>query len=112
MDEEIPKERRFPRVPTHHAVFVRRLDPEHPAEGFAKTEVVGLGGCMFLSDEPLGPGSILKVLISVEGTVLETTARVVYELPHPEDKVEVGVEFLQISPEAREALARLLIVGP
>ena len=112
MSKGLPQDRRFPRIPSHHAVFVTRLDPAHPTEGFAKTEVVGLGGCMFVSDEPLGLGSLLKVLISVEGSVLEAVSRVVYELPHPEGKVEVGVEFLQITPEDREILARLLIVGP
>lgn len=112
MSEVFPQDRRFPRIPSHHPVFVSRLDPAHPTEGFAKTEVVGLGGCMFVADEPLGLGSLLKVLISVEGTVLETVSRVVYELPQPEGKVGVGVEFLEIAPEAREILARLLIVGP
>lgn len=105
MDEEFPVERRFTRIPSRHAVLVKRLDPGHTAEELAKTEVLGLGGCMFVSEEPLGVGSLLEVLISVGGRVLKTVSRVVYERPHSQGKWEVGVEFIVIPEEDREALA-------
>ena len=112
MTDKNPPKRRYPRVPSGNAVLVRCLGGTHTAEGFAKTEVVGLGGCMFVSDELLGIGSVLEVLISVEGRVLNTIARVVYENPKEPSHIEVGVEFLEISPDDREELGRLLIMGP
>jgi hypothetical protein len=111
VDESHPK-RHYPRIPSGNAVLVRCLGGIRATEGFAKTEVVGLGGCMFVSDEPLGIGSVLELFISVEGRVLNTIARVVYEIPREPSHVEVGVEFLEISPEDREELGRLLVVGP
>ena len=111
MDEEFPIERRFPRIPSHHAVLVKRLDPVRPTEELALTEVVGLGGFMFLSEESLGVGSLLEVLISLEGRVLKTVSRVVYEHPGPEGKLEVGVEFLEIPEADREALSVILERG-
>jgi hypothetical protein len=112
MTDEHPPKRHYPRIPSGNAVLVRCLGGAHIAEGFAKTEVVGLGGCMFVNDEPLGIGSVLEVLISVEGRVLNTIARVVYEIPKDPSHIQVGVEFLEISPEDREELGRLLVVGP
>ena len=111
MDEEFPVERRFPRIPSHHSVLVKRLDPVRPTEELALTEVVGLGGFMFMSDEPLGEGSRLEVLISLEGRVLKTVSRVAYERPGPEGKFEVGVEFLEIPEADRDALSIILERG-
>jgi hypothetical protein len=75
----------------------------HTVEEFARTRDLGLGGCMFLSDEPLGPGSVIEVLISLAGRVVPTTARVVYERAS-DRRFEVGVEFLRLDPADREFL--------
>lgn len=98
--------RRFPRIPSENAVLVKKLGPAD-MEGFAKTRVVGLGGCMFVSDEPLGVDAYLDLLISVRGRVVKTRGRVVYEIPREGDEVEVGVEFLEISPHDRDIIEEL-----
>jgi|YNPNPStandDraft_1061719.scaffolds.fasta_scaffold04000_4 c-di-GMP-binding flagellar brake protein YcgR len=101
-----PNKRRFPRVPSEHAVLVKKLAPE-VHEDFARTRVMGLGGCMFVSSEPLGVGSPVEILISVKDQVIKAQARVVWENPTEAGTVEIGVEFLHISPEDRAAIERL-----
>jgi hypothetical protein len=103
--------RRFPRIPSENAVLVKRCSPA-AIEGFAKTQVVGLGGCMFVSDEPLGIGSFLDLLISVRGKVAKATGKVVYELPKTDQHIEVGVEFVGIAPHDREVIQTLFGKGP
>ncbi|MDW7711939.1 MAG: PilZ domain-containing protein [Deferrisomatales bacterium] len=98
--------RRFPRIPSENAVLIKKLGPEE-SEGFAKTRVVGLGGCMFVSDERLGVDSCLDLLISVRGRVVKTRGRVAYEVDTGGGELEVGVEFLEISPHDRAILQEL-----
>ena len=106
MSGELPK-RRYPRVAAENVVLVKRLG-EVPLEGFTKTRVLGLGGCMLLSDEPLGVGAELEVLLSFSGRVVQTQGRVVYENPKVSGEYEVGVEFLEIARDDQEFLHRVL----
>ncbi len=106
MTTDYAAKRRFPRIPSENAVLVRKLG-QAEAEGFVKTRVVGLGGCMIVSDEHLGQGAFLDLLISVRGRVIKTRGRVVYEIPRSRKHVEVGVEFLEIGPDDRHVIAAL-----
>jgi len=103
---QFQSKRRFPRIPSDNAVLVKRLGQEE-AEGFTRTRVVGLGGCMFISDEPLGVDSFLDLLISVRGRVVRTKGRVVYEIRRGAAEIEVGVEFVQIAPHDRDIIQEL-----
>lgn len=105
MSGSYPTQRRFPRVRSENPVLVKRLDNERVGS-FSKTQEVGLGGCMFLNDEALGPGSSLEFFVSVQGRVIEAKARVVYEHPVG-SQFEVGVEFTEIDPVDRTVLERL-----
>jgi hypothetical protein len=93
-------QRRFPRIPAKHAVMVRLLGGQ-PFEEFARTRVLGPGGCLFVSQESLGFGSLMELSIAVQGRVLKTDARVVYEVERDGREHHVGVEFLRISPADR-----------
>jgi hypothetical protein len=106
MSGELPK-RRYPRVDAENVVLVKRLG-KTPLEGFTKTRVLGLGGCMLLSDEPLGVAAELEVLLSFSGRVVQTRGRVVYENPRGPAAYEVGVEFLDIPRDDREFLHGVL----
>jgi PilZ domain len=106
MGQGYRKDRRFPRVPAEHAVLVRLLGGPH-FEGFAKTRVIGLGGCMFVNRESLGYGSLMELLISVSGRVIRADARVAYEIPKGKE-LQVGVEFLRLHPADRELLSSLI----
>ncbi len=86
----------------------RRLDGGE--EALARTETVGLGGCSFATDEPLEPGTIVELLISLRGRVVRGRARVVYAERQDEDVWQVGVEFVDVSPRDR-AILRSLFEG-
>jgi|WetSurMetagenome_2_1015567.scaffolds.fasta_scaffold492327_2 hypothetical protein len=96
MADEHREKRRFPRIPAEYAVLVKKLGAAE-VEEFAKTRTVGLGGCMVVSDTPLGLGSGVELLISVRGGVVKAHGRVVYEIPKDEGAYQVGVEFLRMS---------------
>ena len=107
MGQGYRKDRKFPRIPAEHAVMVRLLGGPR-FEGFAKTRVIGLGGCMFVNRESLGYGSLMELLISVEGRVIRADARVAYEVPKNGREHQVGVEFLRLHPSDRELLSSLI----
>ena len=107
MSDDYATKRRFPRIPSENAVLVKKTGPEE-SEGFAKTQVVGGGGCMFLSDESIGVGSRVELLISVHGRVIRARARVVYEIPRDDGQREVGVEFTDIGADDRGVIEGLL----
>jgi PilZ domain-containing protein len=99
--------RRYPRVPSEHPALVRLLGG-HPFEEFAKTKMIGQGGCLLVSQESLGFSSLMELFISIKGRVLRTDARVAYEIQKGHDVHQVGVEFLRISPADREVIASLV----
>jgi c-di-GMP-binding flagellar brake protein YcgR len=102
-----PKIRRFPRVSADHAVMVRLLGVK-AFEEFARTRVIGPGGCMFVSEESLGFGSLMELSIAVRGRVVKTDSRVVYEIRKSSTEHQVGVEFLRISSADRSFLESLV----
>lgn len=110
--------RRFPRVPASRPMLVRLLGERRQFEELTHTETIGLGGCMFVSPEPVGYGALMEVLISFRGGVARTDGRVVWERPRrgpwakrandeDGDRVEVGIEFLRLNPADRRLLAPL-----
>jgi len=101
------KPRRFPRIKAEHAVMVRLLGTS-AFEEFARTRVIGAGGCMFVSEESLGFGSLMELSIAMRGRVVKTDSRVVYEIRRSASEHQVGVEFLRINPADREYLETLV----
>jgi hypothetical protein len=99
--------RRYPRVPAENALLVKKIGQED-SELLAKTRTVGVGGCMFVHREALGVGSAVELLISLPGRVIKAQGRVVWETVVGPDQVEVGVEFLRISPQDRQSLEAAL----
>lgn len=107
MPDGDPQRRRYPRIPSENAVLVTRVGPEE-IEAFATTKVVGLGGCMFVSDKSLGEQTPLRLIISVGRRTIKTLGRVAYEVPRDDGRVEVGVEFLNLDPADHTVLEDLL----
>jgi hypothetical protein len=107
MPDKPREQRRFPRVPAEKALLVKKIGDE-TSESLAKTRTVGGGGCMFVHHEPLGVGAHIELLISLPGRVVKTQGRVVWEVATDPGRVEVGVEFLSISPKDRRALEKAL----
>ena len=106
MESPYAKQRRFPRIPAECPVLVRKLEGEKSTR-MACTKIVGLGGCMFRHDKPMGDGALLSLLILVNNRYLETRARVAYELSRDDQKYDIGVEFTEIADEDFEALKTL-----
>jgi PilZ domain-containing protein len=104
------KIRRFPRVQARHAVMVRLLG-QGAFEEFARTRVIGPGGCMFVSEESLGFGSLMELSIALRGRVVKTDSRVVYEVRQSETEHQVGVEFLRISSADQAYLETLVALA-
>ncbi len=106
MDRQ-PDHRRFPRISSQHAVLVKKLGPK-AVEEITRTKVVGLGGCMFVSDESVGVGAAVELLMAVRGEALRALSRVVWERSRESGGWEIGVEFLEISDAHRELIRELL----
>jgi hypothetical protein len=107
MVDEHREKRRFPRVPSENVVLMRKLG-EDAGEALVKTKVMGLGGCLLVSQEAMKPGTTVELLISVSGRVVKTQARVAWENMRPEGGFDVGVEFLAVEPADRHILEVLL----
>jgi len=86
---------------------VKKIGDE-TSESLAKTRTVGRGGCMFVHHETLGAGTRVELLISLATRVVKAEGRVVWEEVKEPGRVEVGVEFVTISPKDRRALEKAL----
>lgn len=106
MSDAYKNRRRFPRIRSENAVFVKKLGSESE-EGFAKAHSLGPGGCMFVNPDPLGVGSVIEILIHTDEHVIQALGRVVYEKERAETGYEVGVEFGAISLEDQKRLLEL-----
>jgi len=103
--------RRFPRVSIDRPALVRLVEPDpylKPFEDFTRAQTLGAGGCMFVSPETLGFGSLAVLLISLGHKVVRADGKVVYEKPRRDGSLEVGVEFLNMSPEDRAVIQSLV----
>src|ERR1043166_7462201 len=95
--EEFSSRRRFPRIASHHSVLLKRLGDE--LEGFAQTRTIALGGGSVVSDELVGVGSTLELLIAAEGGVITARGRVIYENALDDGRFDLGIEFGDLSDE-------------
>ncbi len=100
------EQRRFPRIPSENTVLVKRAG-EGAEEGFAKTTVMGLGGCSFVTDTALDPEERVEVYIAVSGKVVVALGRVVWTAPRLDGRLDVGIEFQEITEEDRRVVEAL-----
>lgn len=104
----IAEQRRFPRIPSENTVLVKSAG-DGAEEGFAKTTVMGLGGCSFVTDTPLQAEERVEVYIAVHGKVVVALGRVAWTAERPDGKREAGVEFLEITEEDRRVVEDLFL---
>lgn len=102
----ITEQRRFPRIPSENTVLVKSAG-EGAEEGFARTTVMGLGGCSFVTDTPLQPEERVEVYIAVRGKVVVALGRVVWTAEREDGRREAGIEFLEITDEDRQVVEDL-----
>jgi hypothetical protein len=103
---EQQRQRRFPRIRIQNAVLVSKPG-EAEIEEIAATNSIGQGGCGFLSQEQLGEGAIVKLLISIHHQVVRANARVAYEHRLDNGVYDVGVEFIDIGKRELELIQEL-----
>lgn len=99
--------RRFPRVRSEHPVRLRILGERRP-EALSLTQVIGLGGCMLVSDRSIGFGSLMEVTISLDGRLLRADGRVAWERRKGSNEHEVGIEFLRLNRVDKVALEQVV----
>lgn len=99
--------RRFPRVHSEHPVRLRILGERRP-EALSLTRVIGLGGCMLVSNQSIGFGSLMELTISLDGRVLRADGRVAWERRKGSNEHEVGIEFLRLNRADRMALEQVV----
>ena len=99
-------DRRFSRFPAEHTALVRTVDAG--VEGFARTNAVSVGGCGIVTRELIAAGLAVEVVLTIEGRIVQVFGRTVYSRPVEDGLTEVGVEFLDVSPEDLELLEEVL----
>lgn len=111
MSDDQREMRRFPRLEAQQAVLVKKLDAEG-AEKIVPTKTIAIGGCSLVTDEPLGTGTNVELLIAVDQTVVSAWGRVVYETTAIDGRIENGIEFSRLDDRAAHAIHRLFIRKP
>ena len=106
MPRSHPERRRFPRFPSDHPLLLRKVDDG--SEAPARTLEISAGGCKLVHETSVGVGAPVELVISAGSRSIRALGRVIYELPLRSARFQVGVEFLQVAPEDREALAAFL----
>ena len=102
-------QRRYPRVRAEHTALVRTIDAD--VEGFARTNAVSVGGCGMLTRERFDEGVAVELMLTLDQRVIHLIGRTVYARSVEGDRLEVGVEFLDVAQEDRELLEELISSG-
>ncbi|MBI5441268.1 MAG: PilZ domain-containing protein [Deltaproteobacteria bacterium] len=108
MAQDYVVRRRYARIASQNPILVRKLGDCEP-DGFARTQVMGLGGCMFVSAISWGVGTFVEMLLSVRGKLAKLQARIVYEQPREDLTFEIGVEFVEIPSLDRNVIENLFL---
>ena len=112
MSDTGPDSRRFPRIETRQSVLVRKVDEQGAVEELAPTKTLAIGGCCVVTDRPLGRGSHVELLISLEHNVVTARGQVVYEVLGEDGRTENGIQFTRLDDQAAHAIHRLFIKKP
>lgn len=107
MAEEYRERRRHTRMPCSYAVLLRKASEEDLGEP-TRTSCLSLGGCRVASGTPLGRGTDLELLISLDLRPVSVPGRVVWERSRDDGRFNVGVEFTFLGHDERILLEQLL----
>ncbi len=105
MQAKTMDKRLFPRIRSKKPVVVKKLLPgglEIPA----RTVELGLGGCSFVQDYYISPGTPVEVRIPLRRKTITAKGKVVYAIPMKKPGHEIGVEFFAMSISDLEQLQR------
>jgi hypothetical protein len=95
--------REHKRIPWEDEVLVRRFDEEMGLRT-AHARDIGEGGLGFVSGEAYEIGDFLDLLLRIGGVAMVFQGRVTNEHVNRTGEHEMGVNFVRLEPESREAL--------
>jgi len=90
-----PLRRRFGRIPASSAVLIEQLDQDRHCS-FALSENLGMGGCALVASDPIPPGSLLKLYLSIRSEVVEAEGRIAHVNRRADGRYDVGIEFVRM----------------
>lgn len=97
--------RKYPRTSAVYVVAVRRRGSDPAAMPLlGRTRSVGMGGVLFEVAVPFDPGDLLDLELMLGERTLRAAARVAYREAGREEPWGIGVQFLDLSDEDRDAL--------
>jgi len=105
MEQQGHERRKYPRLETDQMVAVARVsDTRHIAVG----RDVSLGGIRFqIVGAEIELGDVVRIYFNVEDQTLSALGRVVWATDLDAFTVDVGLEFLEIDPQAVRILERV-----
>ncbi len=95
------EQRQFPRVPQPFEAKYHRLGELTQGWSTARTMNLSAGGIRFRSEESFEPGTLLEVQLQLpsETQLLMLQGRVIWCQAQASGVAEVGVEFLNLTPQ-------------
>lgn len=87
-----------------------RVLEKNPREEYGTTRQIGLGGCAVVNERGLAPGSLVELVLPLEGGMVTADGRVAYrlEIEADEPRFEIGIEFLRVEPRHLDRIRRLV----
>ncbi len=104
---DCPHRRRFERRACSHPVLLEGI-AEEPLGAFGLTRDLSPGGCGLSAAAPLGPGSKVKLYLSIGSEVLEAEGMVIHQRAKPDGSHDLGVEILRMDQPHRARYNLLL----
>ncbi len=110
MSEAGGDRRKYPRLDTDQMVAVARVSE---GEKIALGRDVSLGGIRFqIVGVEIALGSLLRIYFNVEDQTLSALGRVAWATELDAFTTDVGLEFLEVEPRARELLEKVAANSP
>ena len=85
-----------------------RLPGSGEAPIYTRTASVALGGCGLRSDRGFEVGQEVQIDFEGEYGVVTVQGRIAYSEPLPRGIFKIGVEFVDVTSEQRQALSHLI----
>lgn len=99
--------RRYFRLPSRVVAMVRIPGSGKPPV-YTRTASVALGGCGLRADCGFEPGQEVQIDFEGEYGVVTVQGCIAYSEPLPRGIYKIGVEFVDVSPDQRQALSHLI----
>lgn len=102
------EKRKFPRLDAKYLVSFEYFDDEfaEDSEGLGLSQNLSLGGIRIEMDKKVRQGAVLFMEIALRDNLIKATGRIAHAKKLANGKMEVGISFTDIEPEALDALMK------